>query len=84
VNCQCSLRKHHQAGNLAQYSLMPLKWFNDDKGFSFIEQDGGKDVLVQFIVIQGGGCKSLKEGQRVTIEVSSGTKGTQAENITPI
>jgi CspA family cold shock protein len=61
-----------------------VKWFNDDKGFGFIEQDGGKDVFVHFSVIQGSGRKTLVEGQRVTMEVVSGQKGPQAENVTPL
>ena len=61
-----------------------VKWFNDDKGFGFIEQDGGKDVFVHFSSIQGSGRKTLKEGQRVTFEVTSGPKGPQAENVTPL
>ena len=61
-----------------------VKWFNDDKGFGFIEQDGGKDVFVHFSVIQGSGRKTLKEGQRVPMEVTTGPKGPQAENVTPL
>ncbi|OAI20385.1 cold-shock protein [Methylomonas lenta] len=61
-----------------------VKWFNDDKGFGFIEQDGGKDVFVHFSVIQGSGRKTLQEGQRVTMEVTSGAKGPQAENVIPL
>jgi cold shock protein len=61
-----------------------VKWFNDDKGFGFIEQDGGKDVFVHFSVIQGSGRKTLKEGQRVSMEVTVGQKGPQAENVTPL
>ena len=61
-----------------------VKWFNDEKGFGFIEQEGGKDVFVHFSVIQGSGRKTLKEGQRVTMEVVSGAKGPQAENVTPL
>ncbi|MDT4290961.1 cold-shock protein [Methylomonas sp. MO1] len=61
-----------------------VKWFNDDKGFGFIEQDGGKDVFVHFSVIQGSGRKTLSEGQSVTMEVTSGAKGPQAENVTPL
>jgi cold shock protein len=61
-----------------------VKWFNDDKGFGFIEQDGGKDVFVHFSVIQGSGRKTLKEGQRVSMEVTTGQKGPQAENVTPL
>ncbi|WP_347986245.1 cold-shock protein [Methylomonas sp. AM2-LC] len=62
-----------------------VKWFNDEKGFGFIEQDGGKDVFVHFNAINGGnGRKTLKEGQRVTMEVVTGAKGPQAENVTPL
>jgi len=62
-----------------------VKWFNDEKGFGFIEQEGGKDVFVHFRAINGSnGRKSLKEGQRVTMEVTTGQKGPQAENVTPL
>jgi CspA family cold shock protein len=61
-----------------------VKWFNDEKGFGFIEQEGGKDVFVHFSAINGNGRKSLKEGQRVTMEVTTGQKGPQAENVTPL
>lgn len=61
-----------------------VKWFNDSKGFGFIEQEGGADVFVHFNAIQSeGGFKSLKEGQKVTMEVSQGQKGLQAENVVP-
>ena len=62
-----------------------VKWFNDEKGFGFIEQEGGKDVLVHFNAINTkNGRKTLKEGQRVTMEVTVGPKGPQAENVTPL
>ncbi len=60
-----------------------VKWFNDNKGFGFIEQEGGSDVFVHFSAITSDGFKSLKEGQRVTMEVTSGQKGPQAENVIP-
>lgn len=60
------------------------RWFNDEKDFGFIEQDSGKDVFVHFSAIQGSGRKTLKEGQRVTMEVTSGPEGPQAENVTPL
>jgi len=69
---------------MAQLVQGKVKWFNDDKGFGFIEQDGGKDVFVHFNAIQGSGRKTLQEGQRVTMEVISGAKGPQAENVTPL
>lgn len=62
-----------------------VKWFNDEKGFGFIEQEGGKDVFVHFSAINGGeGRKTLYDGQKVTMEVSMGQKGPQAENVTPL
>jgi len=61
-----------------------VKWFNDSKGFGFIEQEGGKDVFVHFSSINGDGRKTLHEGQNVTMEVVEADKGPQAENVTPI
>ena len=61
-----------------------VKWFNDEKGFGFIEQEGGKDVFVHHSVINSSGRRTLREGQKVTMEVVDGKKGPQAENVTPI
>ena len=64
-----------------------VKWFNDDKGFGFIEQEnGGKDVFVHLRQVNhtGYGRVSLAEGQKVTFEVGEGQKGPQAENVTPL
>jgi CspA family cold shock protein len=58
-----------------------VKWFNDQKGFGFIEVDGSKDVFVHHSAIQGEGFKSLKEGDEVEFEVSQGPKGPQASNV---
>jgi len=59
-----------------------VKWFNDSKGFGFITpQDGGKDLFVHFSAIQGQGFRTLKEGQRVSFDITSGPKGQQAANI---
>ena len=58
-----------------------VKWFNEDKGFGFIEREGGKDVFVHFRAINGTGRRTLVEGQKVTFEVTEGQKGPQAENI---
>jgi CspA family cold shock protein len=61
-----------------------VKWFNDAKGFGFIApDDGGKDLFAHFSAIQGNGFKTLKEGQRVTYDASTGPKGPQAANIRP-
>ena len=58
-----------------------VKWFNDSKGFGFIEQDNGPDVFAHFSAITGDGFKSLTEGQRVSFDVVDGQKGPQASNI---
>ncbi len=59
-----------------------VKWFNGDKGFGFIEREGGKDVFVHFSAIQGEGYKNLQEGQKVEFTVEQGPKGAQASNVT--
>jgi cold shock protein len=59
-----------------------VKWFNDDKGFGFITPDGGgKDLFAHYSGIQSEGHKSLREAQRVSFDVTSGPKGSQATNI---
>ena len=58
-----------------------VKWFNESKGFGFIEQKSGPDVFAHFSAIQGSGFKTLKEGQKVEFTVTQGEKGPQAENI---
>ena len=61
-----------------------VKWFNDAKGFGFINQDdGGADVFVHFSAIKGSGFKSLAEGQKVSYEVQDGPKGPQASDVIP-
>jgi CspA family cold shock protein len=58
-----------------------VKWFNDRKGYGFIEQEGGPDVFVHHTGINGEGFKSLREGDRVTFEIEEGTKGPAAVNV---
>ncbi len=58
-----------------------VKWFNESKGFGFIEQESGPDVFAHFSAISSSGFKTLNEGQRVEFTVSQGPKGPQAENI---
>ncbi|MDT8914441.1 cold-shock protein [Amycolatopsis sp. PS_44_ISF1] len=62
-----------------------VKWFNGEKGFGFIAQDGGgPDVFVHYSEIQGSGFKSLDEGQRVEFEIGQGQKGPQAQRVVAI
>ncbi|WP_427982835.1 cold-shock protein [Agarivorans sp.] len=58
-----------------------VKWFDEQKGFGFIERQDGKDVFVHFRAIQSEGYKTLAEGQEVTFEVEEGPKGPQAANV---
>lgn len=58
-----------------------VKWFNDSKGFGFIEQESGDDVFVHFSAIEGEGFKTLAEGDSVTFEIANGAKGLQAVNV---
>jgi len=58
-----------------------VKWFNERKGFGFIEQEGGADVFVHFSAIQAEGFKTLAEGQMVSFDIKQGKKGPEAENV---
>ncbi len=60
-----------------------VKWFDEKKGFGFIEQEEGPDVFVHYSAISGDGFKTLQEGQRVTFDISDGDKGPQATNVLP-
>lgn len=61
-----------------------VKWFNDSKGFGFIEQENGPDVFVHFSAIQAEGFKSLAEGDRVSFDVIQGEKGPQSSNVVKV
>lgn len=61
-----------------------VKWFNDSKGYGFIERDDGKDVFVHYSAISGDGFRTLREGQEVEFELSDGAKGPQASNVTAV
>ncbi|NQX88654.1 MAG: cold-shock protein [Halioglobus sp.] len=61
-----------------------VKWFNESKGFGFIQQESGPDVFAHFSAIQGSGFKTLLEGQKVEFTIVDGKKGPQAENINVI
>ncbi|MCL5049738.1 MAG: cold-shock protein [Firmicutes bacterium] len=61
-----------------------VKWFNEAKGFGFLEQQGGPDVFAHFSAISGNGFKTLAEGQAVQFSVTQGPKGPQAENIVAV
>jgi cold shock protein len=58
-----------------------VKWFNNEKGFGFIEVEGGEDIFVHFTAITGDGFKSLEEGQEVSFDVVEGNRGAQAANV---
>ena len=60
-----------------------VKWFNEAKGFGFIQREGGPDVFAHYTNIVGSGFRSLKEGQSVSFTIGEGKKGPQAENIEP-
>jgi CspA family cold shock protein len=61
-----------------------VKWFNDAKGFGFIQRDGGPDVFVHFSAIESSGFRSLAEGDKVQFEIVDGQKGPQAANVTKV
>jgi CspA family cold shock protein len=66
---------------MAELSTGTVKWFNNEKGFGFIEREDGDDVFVHYSEIEGGGFKSLDEGQKVEFEITQGKKGPQASSV---
>ncbi len=79
-NTKVQMNMHNEQGVVTMVEGT-VKWFNDAKGFGFIEQDGGSDVFVHHTAIMGDGFKTLEEGQKVTFEVVDGAKGPAAENV---
>ena len=73
-----------QVGRRTMRITGKVKWFNNAKGYGFIERDGGSDVFVHYSAIQGDGFRSLEEGQAVEFEIVDGPKGPQAGNVTKI
>ena len=69
---------------MAERMTGTVKWFNDAKGFGFIQQENGPDVFVHFSAIQADGFKSLSENDKVEFEVTQGPKGPQAANVTKV
>jgi len=61
-----------------------VKWFNDSKGYGFIQREDGPDVFVHFSAIVGNGFRSLREGQPVEFDITQGPKGPQASNVKPL
>jgi CspA family cold shock protein len=80
--CSANLKEHVKTFlEVTPMQTGTVKWFNADKGFGFIEVEGGNDVFVHFSAITGEGFKTLDEGQRVQFNVVQGNRGPQAENV---
>ncbi len=76
----------HRVPNCGKEGFTPVangkvKWFNNSKGYGFIQQEDGTDIFVHFSAIQGDGYKTLEEGQTVEFEITQGPKGLQAANV---
>jgi CspA family cold shock protein len=69
---------------MSERELGTVKWFNESKGYGFIQRDGADDVFVHYSAIQTAGFKTLQEGQRVEFSVEPGRKGLQAVNVQPL
>lgn len=80
----CASPEPREVSALDQLVTGVVKWFNDDKGFGFIQQEGQKDVFVHFSAINGSGRRTLLEGQKVEFNITEGQKGPQAVNVSVI
>ena len=69
---------------MAEREVGTVKWFNNDKGYGFIERDAGGDIFVHYSAIQGNGYRSLEDGQRVEFAVAEGPRGLQAQEVNRI
>ena len=78
------IKSSQQGISMSEVITGTVKFFNDTKGFGFLEQPNGADVFVHFRAIVKEGYKSLEQGQQVTFSVTEGEKGLQAENVSPI
>jgi CspA family cold shock protein len=67
---------------MAERTRGTVKWFNGDKGYGFVTQENGPDLFVHYSEIQGGGFRSLNEGDKVEFEITDGKKGKQASSVT--
>jgi CspA family cold shock protein len=81
VGSGCKTGRQHGLGGVVAEVKGRVKWFNEKKGFGFLEQPGGADVFVHFSAINMQGFKTLREGQEVVFEVEQGAKGPQAANV---
>ncbi len=77
----CGLLWSDRARGGYQVADGQVKWFNEKKGYGFIQQEGGGDLFVHYSAIQGDGFKSLKEGQKVSFEIEETPKGPKAKNV---
>ena len=76
--------QHWKRRGIVEVATGTVKWFNAEKGYGFIAQDGGADVFVHHSAIQMNGYRALEEGQAVEFEVQEGQKGLQAANVRPL